>query len=291
MNCSISFPGMQMRLINFLCPPSCSFWQIWVTLAFFQSFGISHVLHDLSKIMETGSALTFANFSILRLHVGLWVLNFLKWCLNQSSSTTGKLSFFQTFFLASGDWDSYGQALALKREAKWSLSCLHYILCHKSTHLIQQSTLIFPSLPFASDVLEEVSLVIFDIPCQIQLQMNLSMQPCMLWYNSNIPTKWPVTFSRICKLSSSSVWVLPEDTCSFRKSSHPLCFVSYLEGNTHLAPWPWRRWCFKHDHLSWVPFPPRAFSFDTLPSGSVKRPRSALLKSRVLAWCSSFLML
>ena len=47
--------------------------------------------------------------------------------------------------------------------------------------------------------------------------------------------------------------------------------------------WAWRRWSLNINHLSWAPLPSRALSHGTLPSRSLKRPKSALPNSRVVS--------
>jgi len=63
MSCSIFFPGMEVRLTGLQFPGSSLFplLKIGVTLAFLQSPGTSPVLHDLSKMMESGLACKSCN--------------------------------------------------------------------------------------------------------------------------------------------------------------------------------------------------------------------------------------
>ena len=83
--------------------------------------------------------------------------------------------------LSTGDWSKEGiQQL-----------CLLCILRHQDTHLVQQQPHIIPSLPFAADALEEGLLVVFDIPCQLQFQVKLSLPRCIPACSDNIPLLFP----------------------------------------------------------------------------------------------------
>ena len=46
--------------------------------------------------------------------------------------------------------------------------------------------------------------------------------------------------------------------------------------------WAWRKWCLNSDQHSWNPLPSRALTHGIPPSSSLKRPKSALLRSKVL---------
>jgi len=62
-SCSITFSRMEVRLTGLYFPGSSflPFLKIGVTLAFHQSSGTSPVLQDLSKMMESASAMTSAS--------------------------------------------------------------------------------------------------------------------------------------------------------------------------------------------------------------------------------------
>ena len=74
-SCSITFPGMEVRLTGLLFPGSSllPFLKTGVTLAFLQFSGTSPVLQDLSKMMESGSAMTSASSLSTRGCIPLWV--------------------------------------------------------------------------------------------------------------------------------------------------------------------------------------------------------------------------
>ena len=53
--------------------------------------------------------------------------------------------------------------------------------------------------------------------------------------------------------------------------------------------WAWRRWFLNINQFSWTPLPFRALCHGTILSRSLKRPKSAFLKSKVLSLLCTFL--
>jgi len=83
----------------------------WSDIGFLQSSGASPVLQDLSKMMESSSAITSASslstYGCIPLGpMDLWVSRLLKRSLTQSSSTKGKSFSLWASSVASGAWDS-----------------------------------------------------------------------------------------------------------------------------------------------------------------------------------------
>ena len=93
----------------------------------------------------------------------------------------------------------------------------------------------------------------------------------MLWQCSCIPSKWPSFFFNLISTRISlfnHAGLLPPLLNFFLRGMHCSC--------------AWKKCCLKSDLHSWTPLPSRALAHGIPPSSSLKRAKSALLRSRVL---------
>jgi len=66
-------------------------------------------------------------------------------------------------------WDSQGAVLVVKSEGKVlsNFSFSLFSFTREGTHLIQWQIHVFPSFPFATDIVKEAILVVLDLPHMI----------------------------------------------------------------------------------------------------------------------------
>ena len=164
-----------------------------------------------------------------------------KCSLTQSSSNKGKSSLFQPFALLSRSWDSWRLGLLVKIKVNKTLSTLAFSMsiCHQFPCPIQQQFLVFPSLPFAADVLVEPFLVALLIFCQIQFQVSLGFStfiPARLDISSilleNKRRKWKenerrTPLSRVLEPCQSCIVMVKPFTAASGNSLLPLLCLNH----------------------------------------------------------------
>lgn len=153
---------------------------------------------------------------------------------------------------------------------------LPHILGNESSCFLLERAHIFPSLLFTTNVHIEAFSVAFDVPLQIQFCQGFSLLkliPRWLGLLLCILLKLPDLASIICR-SPFCAWVCPGAPCSFMQAFWCFCLTSSL------LVCIWMEESLNIIQLSCPHLPSSALFHGALPSRSLKRPKSAFLKSQ-----------
>lgn len=145
-----------------------------------------------------------------------------------------------------------------------------HLLCvfhAQDTHWIQQQLHSFPTLSFAADALGETLLVVLDVPCQTQFQVDCSIPCCIPAYPKDVP----IDLSCACPFFN-----IPYISFFHLRTARTslLFHAGLLPPLLDFGSWGYTGLefgCLNIDQLSWAPFPSRALFHGIPLSRSLER--------------------